>query len=212
MITSLDKAPRNVLAVLEGSPRNESVLGSGLFEVGGFFDNLLSIVRTDLQEVVVRAYGFLRDRAILGNLTERQIEAILFAYSDGVKAGTYQPFGGSGDPSAALISSGVAKSTGYTQEVVFNVLFALKSLTDGGDTKASTILGGTGLSFPDQLTNTGPVGALANVAHNALDDLVKGLGLPVEFVTIGLYVGIAVAMTYVYKSSKGMFARKRISA
>jgi hypothetical protein len=213
MITSTDRTPRNVLAVLEGMPTRNvlrtlegaSSLASGIFEVGGALDSIFNIVRTTLNLVVIKVYSFLWDHNTLGTLTDRQIDRILFEYSNGAKAGTYSVFGGMNDPNAALISSGVAKVTGFTQETVYDVLFALKSLVDGGDTEASTILNGTGIGFADQLVNTGPVGALAKLAHNALDDLFAGFGIPKEAVTLLLYTGLAFGVIYVVKNGKAMF-------
>jgi len=225
MITPMENKPRNILSVLEGSPRNvlavlegskqqpsarlagSDGLEGGIFEVGGFFDNLFSIIRSTMQDVTVAIYAWLRDKNLLDSLSQWQIETIVFAYSSGVKEQIFSPFGGMSDPNAAAISAGVAKATGFTQESVYNVLFALKTLTDEGNTKAATILNGTGISFSDRLNNTGPVGAISKVAHNALDDLVVGLGLPVEFVTLAMYAAIVIGSVYVYKNTKDIWKK-----
>lgn len=203
MITSTDRTPRNVLAVLEGYPES---LGTGIFAQGGFFDNALDkipflrfIVRGDLGYAITHVLSMWEANDPIDPKPDRSVlNAVFYSYCKGVQKKLFSIFSvGNSDVDKQATVHFINSETGVSTDIIYQSLVLLERSSMSGEDGSPAIL-------------AGDVGLLATLANDSpLATLAKALGIPPEVLTFLLVTVGVVGGVYVIKNIKEITGSKK---
>ena len=167
----------------------------GFLGTGGAVDSAFDVFRGSLGTAATSVQAWFKQRG-LGAVDRYAVQRVMYLYASGVKAGSFPQFAGMNDPNAKRIVELIKSKVAFSEDFIYNVLYALFDLVSSGkaNTSVAAVLAGDNGNILDGVLNAGPTEALTDTVN----DVFKGLGLPSLANTVVILLVLAVIGAVVY--------------